>query len=129
MFYVREYNHKGTGLYDHIVYTGVIGSRPKNPLFDKCIRQICENVKTKFYGPEHTSPTGPWLFATKMDPYDMENIEYSYYETDGVGHIRHIEQHNVIMSHYPEYRAEQKSNSTSSYWKDAWLKREIYKDV
>ena len=125
-FYVREYNHKGTGLYDHIVYTGIIGSRPKNALFDRCIKQICENVREKFYGPEHTSPTGPWLFAKKMDPKDIENIEYSYYEEDGVGHIRHITQHNVIMSHYPEYRAEQKSNSKSTYWKDAWSNREIY---
>ncbi len=128
-FYVREYNHKGTGLYDHIVYTGVIGSRPKNPLFDRCIKQICENVREQFYGPEHTSPTGPWLFAKKMDPKDIENIEYSYYEEDGIGHIRHIKQHNVIMSHYPEYRREQKSNSKSSYWKDAWLNREIYRSL
>ena len=128
-FYVREYNHKGTGLYDHIVYTGVIGSQPKNPLFDRCIKQICQNVREQFYGPEHTSPTGPWLFATKMDPQDIENIEYSYYEEDGIGHIRHINQHNVIMSHYPEYRREQKSNSKSTYWKDAWLNREIYRSL
>ncbi len=128
-FYVGEYNHKGTGLYDHIVYTGIIGSQPKNPLFDRCIKQICENVREKFYGPEHTSPTGPWLFAKKMDPKDIENIEYSYYEEDGIGHIRHIKQHNVILSHYPEYRREQKSNSKSTYWKDAWLNREIYRSL
>jgi hypothetical protein len=128
-FYVREYNHKGTGLYDHIVYTGVIGSTAKNPLFYKCIRQIVENVKNRFYGPEHTSPTGPWLFASKMDPDEIENIEYAYYETDGVGHIREINGKNtVIMSHYPEYRAEQKTHSKSSYWKDAWINREIYKE-
>jgi hypothetical protein len=126
-FYVGEYSYDGSGkLYDHIVYTGVIGSRANNPLFDKCIRQIVENVNRNYYGPEHTSPTGPWLFASKMDPEDMENIEYSYYEIEGVGHIRHIEQHNVILSHYPEYRAEQRSNSASSYWKDAWARREVY---
>jgi mannosyltransferase OCH1-like enzyme len=125
-FYVREYNHKGTGLYDHIVYTGVIGSRPNNPLFMECIKQIVENVKKKYYGPEHTSATGPWLFASKMDPDDFENIEYSYYESDGIGYIRHIENETVIMSHYPEYRVEQKSYGSSSYWKDAWIKREVY---
>lgn len=125
-FYVREYNHKGTGLYNHIVYTGVIGSRPNNPLFMDCIRQIVENVKNRYYGPEHTSPTGPWLFASKMDPDDFENIEYSYYETDGVGFIRHIENKTVIMSHYPEYRKEQKADGKSKYWKDAWINREMY---
>ena len=125
-FYVREYNHKGTGLYDHIVYTGVIGSRPNNPIFMKCIRQIVENVKNKYYGPEHTSPTGPWLFASKMDSDDFENIEYSYYESDGIGYIRHIENKTVIMSHYPEYRNEQKSFGSTKYWKDAWINREMY---
>jgi len=126
--YVREYNHNGTGLYDHIVYTGVIGSRPNNPLFMDCIKQIVKNVKNKYYGPEHTSPTGPWLFASKMDPVDFENIEYSYYESDGIGYIRHIENETVIMSHYPEYRAEQKTYGSPSYWKDAWINREMYRE-
>ena len=127
-FYVREYNSDGTGLYDHIVYTGVIGSRPNNPLFMDCINQIVDNVKNKYYGPEHTSPTGPWLFASKMDPDDFENIEYSYYESDGLGYIRNIENKTVIMSHYPEYRAEQKSHGSTSYWKDAWMNREVYRE-
>ena len=125
-FYIREYNHKGTGLYNHIVYTGVIGSRPNNPLFMDCIQQIVKNVKNKYYGPEHTSPTGPWLFASKMDPNDFENIEYSYYEKDGVGYIRHIENETVIMSHYPEYREEQQRYGSKNYWKEAWINRNVY---
>ena len=125
-FYVREYNHKGTGMYDHIMYTGCIGSRARNPLFMKCIRQIVDNVQKKYYGPEHTSPTGPYLFASLMEPEDIENSEYSYYETDGVGYIRHIENKTVILSHYPEYRKEQRSYNKVAYWKEAWINREVY---
>jgi mannosyltransferase OCH1-like enzyme len=124
--FVREYHYTGKGLYDHIMYTGCISAYPKNPLFMKCIRQIVENCETKYYGPEHTSPTGPYLFASMMDPDDIEGGEYSYYETDGIGHIRHIENKHVILSHYPEYRSEQKSFNPSSYWKDAWAKKEVY---
>jgi mannosyltransferase OCH1-like enzyme len=124
--YVREYNHLGTGLYNHIMYTGCICSRPNNPLFMKCIDQIVENCRTKYYGPEHTSPTGPYLFASMMDPEDIENSEYAYYEENGVGYIRNIEDKRVILSHYPEYRVEQKSFGKGTYWKDAWLNREIY---
>jgi len=124
--YVREYNHKGTGLYHHIMYTGCISSRPKNPIFLKCIQQIVENCRTKYYGPEHTSPTGPYLFGSIMDPYDIENSEYAYYEENGIGYIRHIENKNIIMSHYPEYREEQKTFGKGVYWKDAWTRREIY---
>ena len=125
-FYVREYNHKGTGLYNHIMYTGCIGSHAQNPVFMKCIRQIVENVKNQYYGPEHTSPTGPYLFASVLDPEAIETSEYAYYESDGIGYIRNIESHKVILSHYPEYRKEQKTNKVS-YWKEAWLNREIYR--
>lgn len=124
--FIREYNHKGTGLYNHIMYTGCISSRPKNPIFLKCIQQIVENCRTKYYGPEHTSPTGPYLFASMMDPDDIENSEYAYYEENGIGYIRSIEKKNIIMSHYPEYRKEQKTFGKGTYWKDAWTRREIY---
>jgi len=127
-FYVREYNHKGTGLYPHILYTGIIASKPKNPVFLKCIRQIVENCRNRYYGPEHTAPTGPYLFAEKMDPEEIESAEYSYYEENGVGFIRHIDKKTVILSHYPEYRAEQKKESRAPYWKEAWLKRKMYRD-
>ena len=126
-FYVREYNHNGTGLYPHIIYTGCIASPPKNPVFLKCIRQIVENCKNRYYGPEHTSPTGPYLFASMMEPEEIETAEYAYYEENGVGYIRHIDKKTVILSHYPEYRAEQKTDSTAPYWKDAWINREIYR--
>jgi mannosyltransferase OCH1-like enzyme len=126
--YIREYNHQGTGLYSHILYTGVIASRPKNPVFHKCIRQIVENCKNRYYGPEHTAPTGPYLFASKSEPQEIESSEYAYYEEDGVGFIRHIDKKTVVMSHYPEYRAEQKKDNRSPYWKEAWINREMYRD-
>jgi len=126
--YIREYNHQGTGLYSHILYTGIIASKPKNPVFQKCIRQIVENCKNRYYGPEHTAPTGPYLFASKSEPQEIESSEYAYYEEDGVGFIRHIDKKTVVMSHYPEYRAEQKKDNSSPYWKEAWLNRKIYKD-
>ena len=125
--YIREYNHKGTGLYPHILYTGVIATKPKNPVFNKCIRQIVENCKNRYYGAEHTAPTGPYLFASKSDPREIESAEYAYYEENGVGFIRHIDKKTVIMSHYPEYRAEQKKENSSPYWKEAWINREIYR--
>jgi mannosyltransferase OCH1-like enzyme len=125
-FYVREYNHKGTGLYPHILYTGVIASKPKNPVFHKCIRQIVENCKKRYYGPEHTAPTGPYLFASMSEPQAIKEAEYAYYEENGVGFIRHIDKKTVILSHYPEYRAEQKAENRSPYWKEAWINREIY---
>ena len=127
--YIREYNHQGTGLYSHILYTGVIATKPKNPVFQKCIRQIVENCKNRYYGPEHTAPTGPYLFASKSDPEEIETAEYAYYEENGVGFIRHIDKKTVILSHYPEYRAEQKKDNRSPYWKEAWINREMYRDL
>ena len=126
--YIREYNHKGTGLYPHILYTGVIATKPKNPVFYKCIRQIVENCRNRYYGPEHTAPTGPYLFASKSQPEDIESAKYAYYEENGIGFIRYIDKKTVILSHYPEYRTEQKENRTP-YWKEAWLNKEVYRNV
>ena len=124
--YVREYNHLGSGLYNHIIYTGCICSQPNNPVFMKCIDKIVDNCNTKYYGPEHTSPTGPYLFASMMESGDIENSKYAYYEENGIGYIRNIEDKRIILSHYPEYRKEQKSYGKGKYWKDAWLNREVY---
>jgi hypothetical protein len=61
-----------------------------------------------------------------IDPPVIKEAEYAYYEENGVGFIRHNDKKTVVLSHYPEYRAEQKSYNSSSYWKDAWINREVY---
>ena len=74
----------------------------------------------------NVKPPNVTLQTTDTKMFD-DNAIYAYYEKSGVGFIRHIENKTVVMSHYPEYRNEQKSNSKASYWKDAWINREVYR--
>ena len=124
--FVREYNGEGTGLADKPVYTGFMISKPKNPVFMKCIQRICQNVKNKYYGRDNTEPTGPILMGAYFTDSEKAAMKYSYHEIQGVGHIRHIDDGVDILSWYPEYRAEQKTGSKTSYWEDLWMARKIY---
>lgn len=125
-FFAREYNGEGTGLSDKPVYTGVMISKPKNPIFMKCIRRICRNVKNKYYGRDNTEPTGPILVGSFFTDEEKSAMEYAYHESNDVGHIRNIKTDVDILSWYPEYRSEQKTRSKTAYWKDMWIERKIY---
>ena len=127
-FIVREYNDKGTGLYEDIVYTGCIASKPLNPIFLTAIDRICENVTKKYYGRGHTDVTGPQMFGACFSKGELSGMTHAYYEENGVGFIRDISSTKVIMSHYPEYRDEQKTAADKPYWKTAWMNRAIYRD-
>jgi len=128
-FFAREYNGEGTGLSEKPVYTGIMISKPKNPVFMKCIRRICRNVKNKYYGKESTEPTGPILMGSFFTDNQKAEMEYAYHESNNIGYIRHIKDDIDVMSWYPEYRSEQKNKSKTGYWKDLWLDRKIYADV
>lgn len=125
-FFVREYNGEGTGLAEKPIYTGFMISKPKNPVFMKCIRRICRNVKNKYYGYDNTEPTGPILVGSYFTEEEKAALEYAYHEKNDVGHIRRIKDGVDILSWYPEYRSEQKKGSKTGYWKDLWLERKIY---
>jgi mannosyltransferase OCH1-like enzyme len=125
-FFAREYNGEGTGLSEKPIYTGFMISKPKNPLFKKCINRICRNVKNKYYGHDNTEPTGPILVGSYFTEEEKAAIDYAYHEKDDVGHIRRISDGVDVLSWYPEYRAEQKKRAKTGYWKDMWLERKIY---
>ena len=125
-FFSREYNGEGTGLAEKPIYTGIMISKPKNPVFMKCIKRICRNVKNKYYGNDNTEPTGPILMGSYFTDEEKEVIDYAYHESNNVGHIRRISDGVDILSWYPEYRSEQKGKSKTGYWKDLWLERKIY---
>jgi hypothetical protein len=125
-FFVREYNGEGTGLAEKPIYTGFMISKPKNPVFMKCIRRICRNVKNKYYGYENTEPTGPVLVGSYFTDEEKAALKYAYHESNDVGHIRRIKAGVDILSWYPEYRSEQKKGAKTEYWKDLWLERKIY---
>lgn len=125
-FFAREYLGVQTNISSEVVYTGFMITQPNNELFLKCIRKICENVASKYYGTQHTEPTGPFLVGSFFTSQQKSDMEYAYYEKEGIGYISNIKTHRNILSHYSEYRDEQRNYGKTGYWKDLWNRREIY---
>lgn len=125
--FVREYLGVQTNLSTEVVYTGIMITPPKNEIFMKCIRKICENVESKYYGTQHTEPTGPFLVGSFFTPEEKIAMEYAYYEKSGLGYICNIKTHRDILSHYSQYRDEQRKYGKTGYWKELWKSRQIYR--
>jgi len=49
-----------------IVSTGLIAAPPRQPVFKRCIDQICRHTDQRYYGLTALCPTGPNLFGTEL---------------------------------------------------------------
>jgi len=112
----------------HSIYNALMVCKKGNMFLLKCIRQIVENVKNKFYGNSPLSPTGPeMLGAVCINNRCRLNIDIIHY--DGGGYV--IYNNRFIMStEYPEYNNERTSTYNNIHTKryDAlWLEKNIYK--
>ena len=111
---------------DDAVYTGLIITKPNNPVFYKIIQKICHNVETKYYDEHLTGQTGPILFRKCFQKSTFKNIQYGYYEVNHRGFIKNIKTNQLILSFYPEYRSDQKQFGKTKYWKDMWKDKDVY---
>ena len=112
----------------HSIYNALMVCKKGNMFLLKCIRQIVENVKHKFYGNSPLSPTGPeMLGAVCINNRFPLNIDIIHY--DGGGYV--IYNNRFIMStEYPEYNNERTSTYNNIHTKryDAlWFEKNIYK--
>jgi hypothetical protein len=117
----------------NLIYTGLMCCKPNDQKFLKCIKQIIQNVDEKYYGRVSTSPTGPDLFGKFFSEQEREKIHLYYYDEnypdspiEKRGFIKDLKTEKVILSHYLEYRQEQKQYSKTKYWMDLWSERKIY---
>lgn len=116
-----------------LIYTGLMMTPPRNPRLLRAIHQIVENVRVRFYGRTETSPTGPDLVGRYFNWWDRGGMHYMYYdeyypdsETKKRGFIKDLHTGWVILSHYPEYRIEQRDTQKTEYWMESWRNRRIY---
>jgi mannosyltransferase OCH1-like enzyme len=112
------------------VYTALIVCLPKNEIMKKCIRQIVENLKNKYYGKDTLDPTGPGLlgsfFTNKEKNYtplyhDFVNIENKITDYYIVQYDR------IILRVYKEYRNEQKKYQKKEHYTEFYKNKNIYK--
>lgn len=123
------------------VYTGLLMTPAKNPLYMECIGRIVENVKHEFYGNSPMAPTGPELFGGLIEEADKNRAVLFYYDDYFLkeeekekrvkyykqGFIKDTRNENDILCHYLDYRIEQMEYSKTGYWMNLWKTHEIYK--
>ena len=119
-YFVRDLYSSGNG-----IYNGLMVCYPKNPILQKCILSIVENVKKKYYGVNALSPTGPMLLKSFFSESDRQKFELHLNTKDD---IHQIFLHNkLIFYNYARYRMEQKTTSEIKHYSHLWKVRQIYR--
>ena len=124
-YFVRDIDYPG-------ILTGLIISKPCNPILYYCIRQIVNNVNNKYYGLNPLYPTGPCLLGSYFTREQREKLEIyfdtSYYNGKKIYYITYNDgtKDVIILKIYHEYRDEQKIYQKKPYYADLWRQKNIY---
>jgi mannosyltransferase OCH1-like enzyme len=114
---------------DNCIYTALIVTLPKNEIMRKCIYQIVENVKSKFYGKTPLSPTGPGLLGKYFTNEERRTLEL-YHEGSVIENkfkeFYIVKNNGIILKIYNEYRNEQAKVQKNKYYAQLWNIKSIY---
>jgi len=121
-YFVRDYIPNGT-------YTALIVSKPNNEILYKCIRQIVQNVKNRYYGNTSLDPTGPGLlgnFFTNDEKKAMEIYHDVKLLENKLNKFFIVKDNSIILSFYEGYREEQQKYQKFIHYSQLWEEKKIY---
>lgn len=109
----------------HLIYNAFIVSHPYNPILLSCIKQICINCCTNFYGTSCLHPTGPGLLGYKILNYNKpENIDMKHVLD---GDDKYIYYNNKpVLKMYNEYKDEHFKFKKIPHYSLLWNNKTIY---
>lgn len=108
------------------IYNALMVCLPKNELLYKAIRQIVENVKTKFYGNNFLEPTGPKLLSKFISTSD-NTVDLKHVELHGNTNFRVIYFNNIpILKSYNGHTMERDKYSKKKHYSILWNERRVY---
>jgi len=108
------------------VYTALIITLPGNEIMYKCIRQIVENVKNKFYGNGSLDPTGPALLANYFTQEERNSMEMYHSLTHCINKYYIVKDDRIILRIYDGYRDEQSKFQKLKHYSQFWNEINIY---
>ena len=127
---LTEKEHFNKDRLDKCIYTALIVTLPKNEILLKCINQIVENVKNKYYGENPLCPSGPGLlglFFTKDEREKLELYFSSLFLENSVDEYCYIVyQERIILDYYTDYRKEQAQFQKNKHYDTLWREKKIY---
>jgi hypothetical protein len=119
-YFVRDYNVTNT-------YNALITTLPRNEILHKCIRQIVENVKNKYYGNGCLDPTGPGLLGKYFTQEDRNSMELYHSLVETINKYYIVKGDRIILTWYDGYRNEQANFQKLKHYSYLWNDRNIYK--
>jgi mannosyltransferase OCH1-like enzyme len=117
-YYVKDREQNRDGIYNAFMIC-----KAGEHIMEKCINQVVENVRNRFYGKSPLDITGPNMMTDLFTKNEVRNLVILYLHNNGKDIIYNG---SVILSAYPEYRIEQKQFQKTLYYDYLWKKREVY---
>jgi mannosyltransferase OCH1-like enzyme len=117
-YYVKDREQNRDGIYNAFMIC-----KAGEHIMEKCINQVVENVRNRFYGKSPLDITGPNMMTDLFTKNEARNLVILYLHNNGKDIIYNG---SVILSAYPEYRIEQKQFQKTLYYDYLWKKREVY---
>ena len=118
-YFVRDYNINDT-------YTALIVTLPGNEILHKCIRQIVENVKNKYYCNCCLDPTGPGLLGKYFTREEKNSMEMYHSLIESINKYYIVKDDRIILRIYDGYRDEQSKFQKLKHYSQLWNDRNIY---
>ena len=114
---------------ENSAYTALIVTLPQNTIMRKCIYQIVENVKKKYYGNNPLYPTGPNLlgkYFTKEELHSMKMYFKDSFIENKLNKFYIVKGDRIILTYYDGYREEQSKTQKLKHYSQLWNDKNIY---
>jgi len=108
------------------VYNALIAVKPNNEICLKCINQIVENVRNRYYGTRSVDPTGPGL-VSRFIGEERRNIELEHIWNKPTGDKFILYKNVAVLKMYNGYYDEQEANKKIIHYDSLWNARRIYR--
>lgn len=126
-FFIPSLQKKKTWKDKMGIYNGFMVCLPRNKFLYQCIREIVNNVKSKYYGPNPLYITGPGLLGEIYfkDNYEQKLLKMKLYLSRMGTHI--LDKTKIVCFIYPTYRHEQHKFGTTHY-SLLWDQKKIFNE-
>jgi hypothetical protein len=111
---------------ENCVYNALIVTLPQNEIMKKCIYQIVENVKNKYYGNDPLYPTGPGLLGKYFTQEEKDSMEMYHDLVESINKYYIVKGDRIILAFYEGYRDEQSKYQKNKRYGELWNERNIY---
>jgi mannosyltransferase OCH1-like enzyme len=123
---LTEKEHWVVDINGNNIYNALIAVKPNNEICLKCINQIVENVRNRYYGSSCVDPTGPGL-VSRFIGEERKNIELEHIFNKPTGDKFILYKNVAILKMFKGYYEEQDANKKVIHYEFLWNHRRIYK--